>query len=231
MIRENYEEVCANIRKACERAGRDPKEVTLVCVSKTHPAAEVQECYDAGARIFGENKVQEMTGKMDELPDDIQWHMIGHLQRNKVKYIVGRVALIHSVDSYRLAEEINIQAKKKGIRVPVLIEVNYAGEETKFGVRPEDTEQLIRDIAERLDGIEVQGLMTSAPFTADPEEVRPVFRGMKELLVDINSKKIDNISMKTLSMGMTNDYIQAVEEGSTMVRVGTAIFGARNYRA
>lgn len=227
-LTDNLKTVQENIIASCEKVGRDPSEVTLIAVSKTHPASMVKEIYDAGIRRFGENKVQEMTAKMEELPDDIKWHMIGHLQRNKVKYIAGKVELIHSVDSFRLAEEINIQAKKHGIVIPILIEVNVAHEDTKFGVAPEDTEQLIDEIA-TLDGVTIKGLMTSAPFVSNPEDNRPVFRRLKELSVDIGSKNKDNVSMDILSMGMTNDYQIAVEEGSTMVRVGTAIFGAREY--
>ncbi|MBR1635463.1 MAG: YggS family pyridoxal phosphate-dependent enzyme [Lachnospiraceae bacterium] len=228
MLKEALEQVQQNIRKACERAGRDPSEVTLIAVSKTKPNEVLQEAYDAGVRVFGENKVQELVGKMDSLPDDIQWHMIGHLQRNKVKYIAGRVALIHSVDSFRLAEEINIQAKKRGIIIPILVEVNIGEESSKFGVRAEDTIELVRQIAE-LDGVSIKGLMTIAPYVVDSEENRPLFHKIKELAIDIHNENIDNVSMGILSMGMTNDYEVAVEEGATMVRVGTGIFGERSY--
>lgn len=228
MLKESLEQVQQNIRNACERVGRDPSEVTLIAVSKTKPNEVLQEAYDAGVRVFGENKVQELVGKMDSLPEDIQWHMIGHLQRNKVKYIAGRVALIHSVDSFRLAEEINIQAKKRGIIIPILVEVNIGEENSKFGVHAEDTEELVREIAE-LNGVSVKGLMTIAPYVVDSEENRPLFHKIKELAIDIHSKNIDNVSMGILSMGMTNDYEVAVEEGATMVRVGTGIFGERSY--
>ena len=228
MLKEALEQVQQNIRKACERAGRDPSEVTLIAVSKTKPNEVLQEAYDAGVRVFGENKVQELVGKMDSLPDDIQWHMIGHLQRNKVKYIAGRVALIHSVDSFRLAEEINIQAKKRGIIIPILVEVNIGEESSKFGVRAEDTIELVRQISE-LDGVSIKGLMTIAPYVVDSEENRPLFHKIKELAIDIHNENIDNVSMGILSMGMTNDYEVAVEEGATMVRVGTGIFGERSY--
>ena len=165
---------------------------------------------------------------MEVLPSDIRWHMIGHLQRNKVKYIVGQVALIHSVDSYRLAEEINIQAKKKNVIVPILVEVNIAHEESKFGISEADAIQLVEEIAE-LDNIRIMGLMTIAPYVENPEDNRMYFRKIKELSVDIRNKKIDNVSMDILSMGMTGDYQVAIEEGATMVRVGTGIFGERNY--
>ncbi|MBR1629716.1 MAG: YggS family pyridoxal phosphate-dependent enzyme [Lachnospiraceae bacterium] len=228
MIKESLEQVQNKITAACERVGRDPSEVTLIAVSKTKPNATLMEAYQAGARVFGENKVQELVGKIEALPSDIEWHMIGHLQRNKVKYIAGKVAMIHSVDSFRLAEEINIQAKKRGIIIPILIEVNIGEENSKFGVLAEDTPELVRQAAE-LDGISIKGLMTIAPYVVDPEENRPLFHKIKDLSLDIEREKLDNVSMHVLSMGMTNDYEVAVEEGATMVRVGTAIFGERDY--
>ena len=217
------------MEQACKRAGRDVAEVTLIAVSKTKPVTDLQEIYNAGVRDFGENKVQEMCDKMEKMPKDINWHMIGHLQRNKVKYIVGNVALIHSVDSYRLAEEINIQAKKKGIVVPILVEVNIADETTKFGVSKEDAMELVRQIAS-LDALSIKGLMTIAPYVVEPEENRAYFRKIKELSVDIDNQNIDNVSMDILSMGMTGDFEVAIEEGATMVRVGTGIFGKRDYQ-
>lgn len=229
MIKENLAAVEQNMKAACERAGRSREEVTLIAVSKTKPVSMLKEVYDTGIRTFGENKVQEMCQKMDELPEDIRWHMIGHLQRNKVKYIVGRVALIHSVDTYRLAEEINIQAKKKNIIVPILVEVNIAGEESKFGTSAEDAMLLVEEIA-RLENVRIKGLMTIAPHVSDAEDNRLYFRKIKQLSVDITNKNIHNVSMKILSMGMTGDYMVAIEEGATMVRVGTGIFGERIYQ-
>lgn len=229
MLKENLEQVEKNIEEACRRAGRSRSEVTLIAVSKTKPIDMLQQVYNTGCRNFGENKVQELCEKMEQMPDDVKWHMIGHLQRNKVKYIIGsHVALIHSVDSYRLAEEINIQAKKKKVIVPVLVEVNIAEEESKFGISAEDAIELVKQIAE-LSNIKIEGLMTIAPYVADPEENRLYFRKIKQLSVDIRNKNIDNVSMKILSMGMTGDYMVAIEEGATMVRIGTGIFGARNY--
>ena len=230
MVQENLTQVEANITAACKRAGRSRDEVTLIAVTKTKPVEMLQEAYDWGSRNFGENKVQEIMDKYDKLPSDIRWHMIGHLQRNKVKYIVDKVCLIHSVDSYRLAEEINIQAKKRGVVVPILIEVNIADEQSKFGVRPEETMQLVREISS-LDGVSIRGLMCIAPYVVDSEENRPFFRKIKALSIDIEKENIDNVSMDALSMGMTGDYEVAIEEGATMVRVGTGIFGARNYSA
>lgn len=228
MIAENLQQVRNNIVRACQAAGRDPKEVTLVAVSKTKPVELLKEAYDADARVFGENKVQEIMDKYDKLPDDIQWHMIGHLQRNKVKYIVDKVAMIHSVDSVRLAETIEQEAAKHNVRVPILIEVNVAEEESKFGVKTEEVLPLIRQISE-FPHLEVKGLMTIAPYVENPEENREIFRQLKKLSVDIAAKNINNITMSVLSMGMTGDYEVAVQEGATMVRVGTGIFGEREY--
>ncbi len=228
MVTQNLREVERRVSEACARAGRSREEVTLIAVSKTKPVEMLKEAYDAGARAFGENKVQELCDKYDQLPADIDWHLIGHLQRNKVKYIVGKTALIHSVDSLRLAQEISREAEKKGVEVNILIEVNVAGEESKFGVSLEETEGLVRE-ATALPRIHVQGLMTIAPQVEKSEENRPVFRALKKLAVDIKMKNIDNVDMNVLSMGMTGDYETAIEEGATMVRVGTGIFGERNY--
>ena len=228
MIKENLEEVEARITRACERSGRERSEVTLISVSKTKPEEMLQEAYDAGSRDFGENKPQEIREKYPQLPTDIRWHMIGHLQRNKIKYIIDKVCMIHSVDSIRLAEAIDEEAKKHGIVMPVLIEVNVAEEESKFGVHLDEVESLIRQISE-LSNIQVQGLMTIAPFTENAEDNRIYFRKLRNLYVDIKDKNIDNVNMCNLSMGMTGDYEVAVEEGATMVRVGTGIFGARSY--
>ena len=228
MLKDNFETVEKKVTEACARAGRERSEVTLIAVSKTKPVEMLREVYDAGARDFGENKVQEICEKYDKLPDDIKWHMIGHLQRNKVKQVIDKAALIHSVDSYRLAQEISVQAQKKGLTIPILIEVNIAGEESKFGTSAEDTIQLVEEIAE-LPNLKIQGLMTIAPYVVDAEENRLYFRQIKQLSVDIKNKNIDNVSMDILSMGMTGDYEVAIEEGATMVRVGTGIFGARNY--
>ncbi len=228
MLKENLAQVEENIKKACEHAGRDRQEVTLIAVSKTKPVEMLQEIYDEGIRVFGENKVQELVDKYEVLPKDIKWQMIGHLQRNKVKYIIDKVDLIHSVDSIRLAETIDKEAEKKGITANILIEVNVAKEDTKFGLMPEEVDDFIDQLA-NYKHIQVKGLMTIAPFVSDPEENRPIFARLRELSVDIGKKNVDNINMSVLSMGMTNDYQVAIEEGATMVRVGTGIFGARDY--
>ena len=216
------------VDEACERSGRDASEVTIVAVSKTKPEEAIMELYEAGHRDFGENYIQELRKKHDDLPKDIRWHMIGHLQRNKVKYIAEYIHLIHSVDSYALAETIDKEAAKHNRIIPILIEVNVGGEESKFGVTPEETTALVEQIS-HLPNIRIEGLMTSAPYVEDPEEDRECFANLRDLSVDIDSKKIDNVKVNVLSMGMSNDYIVAVEEGSTMVRVGTSIFGARDY--
>ena len=228
MVAENLAQVQKNIEESCGNVNRDPGEVTLIAVSKTKPVEMLREAYDAGARVFGENKVQEIVDKYDHMPSDVKWHMIGHLQRNKVKYIVDKVAMIHSVDSFRLAETIEKEAAKKNVTVPILIEVNVAQEESKFGTTTEETEKLVRDIS-FLPGVHIKGLMTIAPFVEDPEENRIYFRKLRQLAVDIGNKNIDNISMNILSMGMTGDYMVATQEGATIVRVGTGIFGERDY--
>ena len=228
MLKDNLVEVEKRILEACQKVGRSRDEVTLIAVSKTKPVEMLQEIYDANVRDFGENKVQEMCDKIELLPQDIKWHMIGHLQTNKVKYIVGKTELIHSVDSLRLAQEIQKQAVKKDVIVPILVEVNIAQEESKFGISKEETIQLVKEIA-LLDHVAIKGLMTIAPFVEDPEDNRCYFKAIKELSVDINNQNIDNVHMDILSMGMTGDYTVAIEEGATMVRVGTGIFGERNY--
>ena len=228
MITQNLKQTQNNIAEAAKKSGRTSDDILLVAVSKTKPLSALQEAYNAGIRNFGENKVQELCDKYDQLPKDIRWHMIGHLQRNKVKYIVGKVELIHSVDTYRLAEEINIQAKKQNVIVPILVEVNIAHEESKFGISAEDAILLVEEIS-KLENIRIKGLMTIAPYVENPEDNRLYFRKIKQLSVDITNKNIDNVSMEILSMGMTGDYEVAIEEGATMVRVGTGIFGARNY--
>lgn len=228
MIRENLVSVQKNIEESCERAGRNAEDVRLIAVSKTKPVEALKEAYEAGCRDFGENKVQELTEKYEELPKDIRWHMIGHLQRNKVKYLVGRVYMIHSVDSVKLAEEISREAVKKNVTVLILVEVNVAGEESKFGTSVREAEMLVREIA-ALPGISVRGLMTIAPYVEKAEDNRQYFVNLRQLSVDIKKKNIDNVCMDVLSMGMTGDYTVAVEEGATYVRVGTGIFGERDY--
>lgn len=228
MIKDNLEEVESRICAACKRAGRDRSEVTLIAVSKTKPVSDLVQAYDYGCRHFGENKVQELCDKIEQLPEDIHWHMIGHLQRNKVKYLVGKVDCIHSVDSIRLARQIETESAKKDVITKILIEVNVAEEESKFGISLEEVEDIIKEIS-KYPHIRIEGLMTIAPYTDNPEENRQVFANLHKVYVDIKHKNIDNVNMNVLSMGMTGDYEVAIEEGSTMVRVGTGIFGMRNY--
>ena len=228
MINENISKVRENIVKACEKAGRNPEEVTLIAVSKTKPVSAIEEALLSGTLDYGENKVQELCDKYDVLPKNIRWHMIGHLQRNKVKHLVGKTYLVHSVDSLRLAEQIEKEFAKHNQVCDILVEVNIAQEESKFGINAKETEELIRKIA-KFEHVRIKGLMTIAPYTEDPESNREYFREIKKLSVDIRDKNIDNVSMDVLSMGMTGDYEVAVEEGATLVRVGTGIFGNRNY--
>lgn len=228
MIKENIISVENNIKTALEASGRALNETTLIAVSKTKPVSMLEEAYSYGIRDFGENKVQELCDKYEKLPKDIRWHLIGHLQRNKVKYIVDKAYLIHSVDSLRLAEEIQKEAKKKEVDVDILIEVNVAMEDTKYGVSCEETEDLVRQIAV-LPNVHIKGLMTIAPYTENAVDNVVYFDKLKQLSVDIAEKNIDNVYMNVLSMGMTGDYEEAVKAGSTYVRVGTGIFGERDY--
>lgn len=228
-ILANMKEVQERVAAACKRSNRDPKEVTILPVSKNHPAEDIQTLYDAGWRDFGENYVQELRNKHDELPDDIHWHMIGHLQRNKVKYIASYIQAIHSVDTIKLLHTIEKEGRKAERVIPVLIEVNVGREESKFGVMPdlEDCMALANEALE-LPHVKLRGLMTSAPYYDDIEKDRSIFRKLKELLNDMNAAN-DQLQLDVLSMGMTHDFEIAVEEGSTCVRVGTAIFGKRDY--
>ena len=228
MLVNNYNEVLNEVNLSCEKVGRAKDDVTLIAVSKTKPASDIQTLYDYGVRDFGENKVQELTSKYEELPKDIRWHLIGHLQTNKVKYIVDKVYLIHSVDSVKLAMEIEKEAAKKDIIVNILVQVNVANEDTKFGLDNSEVTNIVEEIA-KLPHIRIKGLMAIAPFVDDGEENRKYFNELKQLSVDIKAKNIDNVCMDMLSMGMSGDYTTAIEEGATHVRVGTSIFGVRNY--
>ena len=226
MLKENLKDVQGRIREACQRSGRDPREVTLVAVSKKKPLSDIEELLGTGQMEYGENYVQELCEKYEKISSPVHWHMIGHLQRNKVKYIIDKVALIHSVDSFSLAEQIEKEAAKKGKIAEILLQVNVAHEETKFGLDLQGVTDLAEQIS-RLPHVRIRGLMTSAPYVSDPEENRGYFRALHQLFIDIRSKNIDNVSMDILSMGMTNDFEVAIEEGATMIRVGTAIVGER----
>ncbi|MBR1860386.1 MAG: YggS family pyridoxal phosphate-dependent enzyme [Lachnospiraceae bacterium] len=228
MVAENYKRILNDISDVCKNTGREPGSVRLIAVSKTKPVEDLMEAYNAGARDFGENYVQELSEKIPQMPEDVRWHMIGHLQRNKVKYLIGKVFLIHSVDSLRLAEEISKESVKAGVTTNILLEVNASGEDSKWGGSLDETIELVGKAA-KLPGIAIKGLMTVAPYTENAEDNRKYFRALKQLSVDIEGRFEDNISMDALSMGMTGDYRVAIEEGATYIRVGTAIFGARDY--
>lgn len=228
MIKENLAVVKKNMEEACRKANRNPDEVTLIAVSKTKPISDIEEAIACGMYEFGENKVQELTNKMEQITTPVHWHLIGHLQTNKVKYIVDKELLIHSVDSLKLAKEIQKEAEKRQTHCNILLEVNVAEEESKFGFAYDEVMDAVREIA-LLSNVHIQGLMTIAPFVENPEENRKIFAKLHKLLLDIKSINIDNVNMSVLSMGMTNDYMVAIEEGATMVRVGTGIFGTRNY--
>ena len=228
MIKENLTNVRKNVAAAIKKSNRDPKDVTLIAVSKTKPLEDLKVAYEEGVRDFGENKVQELMDKYENMPKDVRFHMIGHLQKNKVKYLIGKAFLIHGVDSFELAKEIQKQSEKANVITNILIEVNVAKEETKFGVFTEDAIDLVKKVA-TLPNVCIKGLMTIAPYVDDPEKNRQHFVALKRLGIDIESQNIDNVYMESFSMGMTNDYEVAIEEGATMVRVGTGIFGERNY--
>ena len=226
MIERQLCEVHRRMEEACRRAGRALDEVTLIAVSKTKPLLLLMEAYDCGVRQFGENKVQEIAEKAPQMPEDACFHMIGHLQRNKVKQVIKHAVLIHSVDSIRLAEQIQEEAQKAGKVQDILLEVNVAREESKTGFMMEEVMDAVLAI-QPFPNVRIHGLMTIAPFVENSEENRPVFKKLYQLSVDIKSKNIDNGTMNVLSMGMTGDYEVAIEEGATMIRVGTGIFGTR----
>ncbi len=228
MLKTNLDNVISNIHRACDSAGRAYDEVTLIAVSKTKPLSDIEELMTYNISEYGENKVQELCDKFENVSKHVNWHLIGHLQTNKVKYIVDKACLIHSVDSIHLAQEIEKQAAKKSVTANILIQVNIANEDTKFGIDESYVYEMINEI-KTYPHVKIKGLMTIAPFVDDPEDNRVFFKKMHQLLLDIKSKNIDNVDMSILSMGMTNDYMVAIEEGSTMVRVGTGIFGERNY--
>lgn len=227
-ISENIDNIKEKIAAAAKRGGRNSDEILLLAVSKTVDVPKIKVAVDCGLLSLGENRVQEIMEKYEPMGKNVKWHLIGHLQTNKVKYIIDKVELIHSVESIKLAAEIDKQAKKHDIVADILVEINMADEESKFGINPNDAEAFITEIS-KFDNIRVRGLMTVAPNVENGEENRVYFRNMRQLLVDINAKNINNINMDVLSMGMTGDYETAVEEGATIVRVGTGIFGKRNY--
>ena len=226
-IKENLDLINEKIKDAAEKSGRKREDVLLLAVSKTVDVPRIKEAVNLGLVDLGENKPQEINWKYYEIKN-VKWHQIGHLQTNKVKYIIDKVCLIHSLDSLKLAEEISKRAKSKNITMDILVEINIAGEEAKSGVPLDEAEALAVEIS-KLDNVIVKGLMTVAPFVENPEDNREYFKQMRNLFVDIRNKNYNNIDMKYLSMGMTNDYEIAVEEGANIVRIGTGLFGARDY--
>ncbi len=227
-IQENLKSIHNRAQAASNRSEKAASDLHILAVSKTKPCSDILEAYEAGVREFGENYVQEIVDKYDQLPKDIKWHMIGHLQRNKVKYIIDKVVMIHSVDSIRLAEQISSEAVKHQLSMDILLEINVANEESKFGFRLDEAESAVKEIS-KLPGVCIRGFMTSAPYTENAESNRQYFCSLRELWIDLKSKNYDNVVMDFLSMGMTGDFEVAIEEGATHIRVGTAIFGARDY--
>ena len=226
-IAERLIDVEKRIADAANRAGRNPRDITLVAVSKGFGIGRIKEAIDAGIRIFGENKVQELLPKIEEVGEGVSWHFIGHLQSNKVKYIVGEVDLIHSIDSLKLSEEVNQRTQKRGIIQNILLEVNVSGEDRKFGISPDEVIETVKAVA-KLENLVLKGLMTIAPYSEDPEDSRPHFIKLREIRDEIKRLGICHSEFGELSMGMSNDFEVGIEEGATLVRIGSAIFGERN---
>lgn len=226
MVSENILKIKQKIWEVCQKVGRNPDEITIVAVTKTVPVEKIKEAINAGIYDIGENRVQELLEKRNSL-ENVRWHFVGHLQTNKVKYIVNFIHLIHSVDSLKLALEIDKRAEKINRPVDVLIEVNTSGEKTKYGVKPEETIEIVKQISENCKFVHIKGLMTLAAYSPDPENARTMFKMLKNLSDEIAKLNLKNVEMKHLSMGMSNDYWIAIEEGATIVRIGTAIFGPR----
>ena len=230
-IAERYKQIRSRKDAAAIRSGRDPEEVVLMAVTKTHTPEEINQAIAAGATDAGENRVQELVEKYDKV-DPVRWHLIGHLQTNKVRNIIDKVVMIHSVDSIRLAREINKRAGAAGLVMDILIEINSAMEETKSGIAAEELEELVRDITSECSNVRIRGIMCIPPIAVDPEDARPYFREARELFETMKTWDLpsDRFCPDTLSMGMSGDFEVAIEEGSTIVRVGSSIFGPRNYR-
>ena len=227
-IRGNLEKVRQQIRQSAEGCGRSQDDVLLVAVSKTRTPEEINIAIEAGVADIGENKVQEIMDKYDDIKP-VRWHMIGHLQTNKVKYIIDKVSMIHSVDSYKLAAEINKRAAACGITMDILLQVNSAQEESKFGISTEETEGLIMQILDSCENIRIRGLMCIAPYADDPEDIKKYFDSVKEQYDQFSTIDHPNLDFRYLSMGMSHDFPVAIEAGSNLVRVGSAIFGERDY--
>lgn len=228
LIRRNIEAIKERIERACNRAGQKSDTIKLVAVTKTIDVQSISEAVECGITLLGENKVQEIVEKAPYIKGNIEWHMIGHLQTNKVKYIADKVKMIHSVDSIKLVEEINKRFKNDSRIIDILVEINIGREDSKYGIAPENIIQFLHDI-DKYGNIHIMGLMTVAPASDNVENVRPYFREMKKIFENVKSENIKNVNMKFLSMGMTNDFEIAIEEGTNMVRIGSGIFGPRKY--
>lgn len=226
-IAANYRRVAERINEAAGKAGRDPRGIRLLAASKSQSAAQIRAAMEAGIRLFGENYVQEAKAKREEIRDPVEWHMIGHLQRNKVKIALDLFDLIQSLDSVDLAKELDKEGRKRGKTVRAFVEMNLGGEESKSGVAKDEVASLLREVG-KLSHLKVEGLMVIPPFRENPEEMRPYFRTLKGLQADLMALNIPNVDLRELSMGMTHDYPVAIEEGTTLVRIGTAIFGPRS---
>lgn len=227
-IKQNLDDIYSRIKTAAEKSGRSAEDIKLIAVTKTVDVERIKNVGEYGVFDFGENRVQELLEKYDKFDESIKWHLIGHLQTNKVKYIIEKVHMIHSVDSIELAREINNRAANAGRKIDILVQINVSGEETKFGIKPEEAEDFINTVSQ-LGNVTIRGLMTIAPYAENTEEIRPVFKNLYNIYIDIKRKKIDNVYMDYLSMGMSNDFEIAIQEGANIVRIGTGIFGKRDY--
>ena len=228
-ITQNIAEIRSRIAEAAKRSGRSPEDILLIAVTKLHEPDEIEEAISTGISDIAENKVQEIQKKYDQIASPVRWHLIGHLQTNKVKYIIDKVVMIHSVDSLKLAEEIDKRAAAAGKTMDVLLQVNAAHEESKFGLDPKDVPQVMQDILEACPNVRIRGLMHMAPWSEDPEEIRPYFKEVKDLFDALSKAEHPNADFKYLSMGMSHDFETAIEEGANIVRIGTSIFGERDY--
>lgn len=228
-ITQNIEEIRGRMAQAAVRSGRKPEDVLLIAVTKLHEPDEIEEAIAAGITDIAENKVQEIQKKFDQIHSPVNWHLIGHLQTNKVKYIIDKVVMIHSVDSVHLAQEIDKRAAAAGKTMDVLLQVNAAHEESKFGLDPKDVPQVFREILDSCPNVKIRGLMHIAPWSEDPEEIRPYFKEVKDLFDTLAAVEHPNADFKYLSMGMSHDFETAIEEGANIIRVGTSIFGERDY--
>lgn len=223
-IADNFREIKERVARAAFRAGRNPEEIIIIAVTKNQTIDTIREGIQAGIDIIGENRVQELVDKYEALENQVQWHFIGHLQTNKVKYVIDKVHLIHSLDRLSLAEEIERRGERRKLSVNALVQVNVSGEESKFGMPPQELVPFLERVSDRCKNINIKGLMTIAPYVADPEETRPFFRRLRELAEEVKERNIAGVKMDFLSMGMTNDFEVAVEEGANMLRIGRAIF-------